>query len=60
MDDVTVIDHKSGGLLVNNCQFRKDSPNATLYKGSKIDVIWRDNILTGGMEFKKKLIFIEV
>lgn len=51
MDDVTVIDHKSGDLLVNNCLFRKDSPKATLYKGTKENVIWRDNQLTGGLEF---------
>lgn len=51
MDDVTVIDHKSGQLLVTNCMFRKDSPIATLYKGNKEDVIWRDNLTTGGMEF---------
>lgn len=51
MDDVTVIDHKSGALLVNNCMFRKDSPNATLYKGNKKDVIWENNMLTGDMIF---------
>ena len=51
MDDVTVIDHKAGQLLVNNCMFRKDSPNATLYKGNKDNVIWDNNMLTGGMEF---------
>lgn len=51
MDDVTVLDHRSGELLVNNCMFRKDSPHATLYKGNKDAVIWRDNILTGGMLF---------
>lgn len=51
MDDVTVLDHRSGELLVNNCMFRKDSPKATLYKGDKAHVIWRDNVTTGGMEF---------
>ncbi len=51
MDDVTVLDHRSGLLLVSNCMFRKDSPNATLYKGDKSQVIWRDNLLTGGMEY---------
>lgn len=51
MDDVTVIDHRAGGLLVNNCMFRKDSPNATLYKGSKNGVIWQNNLLTGDMEY---------
>lgn len=51
MDDVTVIDHRAGELLVSNCIFRKDSPNATLYKGNKDDVIWAENILTGGLEY---------
>ena len=51
MDDVTVIDHRSGALLVSNCMFRKDSPKATLYKGSKENVIWSDNLLTGDMVF---------
>ena len=51
MDDVTVIDHQSGNLLVNNCMFRKDSPRATLYKGNKENVIWANNIVTGDMAF---------
>lgn len=51
MDNVTVIDHQSGALVVSNCLFRKDSPNATLYKGDKTNVIWRDNMLTGGMVY---------
>lgn len=51
MDDVTVIDHRSGDLLVNNCQFRKDSPRALLYKGDKAHLLWRDNILAGKYDF---------
>lgn len=51
MDDVTVIDHRSGQLLATNCMFRKDSPNATLYRGNKENVIWQNNMLTGGMEY---------
>lgn len=51
MDDVTVIDHRGGVLLVSNCMFRKDSPNATLFKGDKSMVLWRDNIVTGGMVY---------
>ena len=47
MDDVTVLDHRSGSLLVSNGLFRKTSPHATLYKGSRENVIWRDNILDG-------------
>lgn len=43
MDDVTVLDHRAGYLLVNNCMFRKDSPNATLYKGNKAEIIWQNN-----------------
>lgn len=53
MDDVTVIDHKNGDLLLSDCLFRKTSPNATLYKGSNKNVIWRDNILTSGFEQPK-------
>ena len=48
MDDVTVIDHRSGSLLVSNGLFRKTSPKATLYKGEKAGVVWRDNTLDGG------------
>ncbi len=52
MNDVTVIDHIAGELLVMGCMFRKTSPDATLYKGDKKkDVIWRDNILTDGLEW---------
>lgn len=46
MDDVTVIDHKAGDLMVTNCQFRQDSPKATLYKGPeelKKSVLWNNN-----------------
>lgn len=50
MDDVTVIEHTGGELLLSSCMFRKTSPNATLYKGDNENVIWRDNILTGGLE----------
>lgn len=51
MDDVTVIDHKAGQMLVANGFFRKTSPNATLYKGNKAGVIWRDNLLDNFEEF---------
>lgn len=47
MDDVTVIDHRGGSLMVTNGLFRKTSPHATLYKGSRENVLWRDNILDG-------------
>ena len=52
MDDVTVIEHTGGELLVTNCMLRKTSPNATLYKGSKENVIWRDNILSEGFSWE--------
>ncbi len=32
MDDVTVISHRSGSLLVTRGLFRKTSPHATLYR----------------------------
>ena len=47
MDDVTVIDHRGGQLTVANGLFRKTSPNASLYKGNRDDLIWRDNIIDG-------------
>ncbi|MBR0145214.1 MAG: hypothetical protein IJM25_00950 [Eubacterium sp.] len=47
MDDVTVIDHRSGSLLVTDGLFRKTSPHATLYRGDGKDVGWRDNVLDG-------------
>lgn len=51
MDDVTVIDHRSGDLMVTNCMFRQDSPKATLYKGNKKNVIWRDNFVEKDLVF---------
>lgn len=50
MDDITVIEHQGGNVLITNCMFRKTCPNATLYKGSKNGLLWRDNILTDGFE----------
>lgn len=47
MDDVTVIDHLSGSLLVTNGLFRKTSPRATLYRGDRSGLVWRDNTLDG-------------
>ena len=47
MDDVTVIDHRAGQLLVSGCMFRKHSPNATLYKGDRTKLTERDNLLEG-------------
>lgn len=47
MDDVTVIDHRAGHLTVANGLFRKTSPHATLYKGNREELIWRDNITDG-------------
>ena len=51
MDDVTVIEHQSGSLLVANGLFRKTSPHSTLYKnvGGK-ELIWRDNIIDGDFD----------
>lgn len=47
MDDVTVIEHIGGNLLVSGGMFRKTSPKSTLYKGDDKNLIWRDNILEG-------------
>jgi hypothetical protein len=47
MDDVTVIDHRGGQLLVSGCMFRKHSPNATIYKGDRSGLVTRDNLLEG-------------
>ena len=47
MDDVTVIDHRGGQLLVADCMFRKHSPNATIYKGERSGLVTRDNLLEG-------------
>ncbi|MGI5923740.1 MAG: right-handed parallel beta-helix repeat-containing protein [Lentisphaeria bacterium] len=43
LDDVTVIRHRKGKLLVADCYFTKTSPKATVYEGIG-GVIWRDNI----------------
>ena len=45
MDDVTVIDHRGGQLLVSDCMFRKHSPHATVYKGDRALLTARDNLL---------------
>ena len=45
MDDVTVIDHRGGQLLVADCMFRKHSPHATVYKGDRALLTARDNLL---------------
>ena len=45
MDDVTVIDHRGGQLLVADCMFRKHSPHATVYKGDRSLLTARDNLL---------------
>lgn len=47
MDDVTVIDHRGGQLLVSGCMFRKHSPNATIYKGDRSGLVTSDNLLEG-------------
>lgn len=47
MDDVTVIDHRGGQLLVSGCMFRKHSLNATIYKGDRSGLVTRDNLLEG-------------
>ena len=47
MDDVTVIDHRGGSLLVTQGLFRKTSPRATLYRGDRSLLTARDNTLDG-------------
>ena len=47
MDDVTVIDHRGGSLLVTQGLFRKTSPHATLYRGDRSLLTARDNTLDG-------------
>ena len=47
MDDVTVLDHRSGALSLSDCLFRKTSPRATLYKGDRSAVISKNLILDG-------------
>ncbi len=55
MDDVTVLDHKGGRLLVSDGLFRKTSPHATLYRGeARSEVLWRDNILDGEFDDLKE------
>ena len=47
MDNVTVIDHRSGLLSLSDCQFRKTSPNAVLYRGDGSGVKSRNTIPDG-------------
>lgn len=54
MDDVTVIRHTAGQLLVTNCVFRQHSPHATMYDGTeetRKQVVWQNNLLEGGLTF---------
>ncbi|MBR3637555.1 MAG: hypothetical protein IKN45_06485 [Lachnospiraceae bacterium] len=50
LDDITAIDHRNGELLVTGGLFRKTCPNATLYRGTRENLIWRDNLLEGDWE----------
>lgn len=53
MDDVTVIRHNAGDLLVDNGMFRQHSPHATLYDPAadlQGRLIWGNNILQGGLK----------
>ncbi len=47
MDDVTVIDHRGGILMVTNGLFRKTSPRATLYRGDRSRLLAHENMLDG-------------
>jgi len=49
LDNIIVIQHFDGRLIVTDGYYRQTSPNAKLYVGSG-DVVWRDNILTGGLQ----------
>ncbi len=46
LDDITVIRHRKGKLLVSDGYFTKTSPKATVYDGIG-GAIWRDNIYNG-------------
>ncbi len=55
MDQVTVIDHRGGKLLVSDGFFRKTSPTAFLYKGSGRDLIWSGNMVEGDFDDRDHL-----
>ena len=46
LDDITVIDHRSGRLLVNACRFNKSNPRIRAYTGIGT-VEWRNMIYAG-------------
>ena len=50
LDNVVGIQHFDGRLTVSDGYFRQTSPHAQLYVGNGEHVIWRDNILTGGLK----------
>ena len=50
LDNVVGIQHFDGRLTVLDGYFRQTSPHAQLYVGNGEHVIWRDNILTGGLK----------
>ncbi len=47
LDDITVIDHLGGNLLVADGYFTQHTEHASLYKGDNKNVIWRDNYIEG-------------
>ncbi len=47
LDEVTIIDHKSGWLLVSDGYFTQHTEHAQLYRGDNKNVIWRDNYIEG-------------
>jgi len=47
LDDVIVIDHKGGWLLVADGYFTQHTDHAQLYRGDNKNVIWRDNYIEG-------------
>ena len=49
LDNIIIIQHFDGRLVVSNGYYRQTSPNAKLYVGGG-DVIWRDNVLAGGLK----------
>lgn len=47
LDDVVVIDHKEGWLLVSDGYFTQHTDHATLYRGNNKNVVWSNNYLEG-------------
>lgn len=49
LDDITIIRHHAGNLLVSGCRFAKNAERVTVYEGGSAPARWRDNSYEAGL-----------